>query len=73
MRHHRQLLLLATHHFYRITIFCFLNMKQLESEGAEVIDLTSDEREVFIETISPILSEARSRLGETLFSMLGKS
>ncbi len=46
---------------------------QLEEEGVNVVDLTSSERKAFVEAIKPILDEARTRLGEDLFSLLEKS
>jgi TRAP-type C4-dicarboxylate transport system substrate-binding protein len=46
---------------------------QLEKEGVNVVDLTSLERKAFVEAIKPILDEARTRLGEDLFSLIGKS
>ena len=44
---------------------------QLESEGIEVIDLTADERTAFAEAVRPVVEDARKRLGDGLFSLLG--
>ncbi|MBT3351976.1 MAG: TRAP transporter substrate-binding protein [Nitrospinaceae bacterium] len=44
---------------------------QMLEEGIEVISLTSEEREAFKKAVLPVLDEARSRLGNEIFSLLG--
>ncbi len=44
---------------------------QMLSEGIDIISLTAKEREIFKEAVRPILDEARSRLGNEIFSLLG--
>ena len=45
---------------------------QLESEGIEFTDLTADERSAFAEAVRPVVEDARKRLGDSLFSLLGR-
>ena len=44
---------------------------QMLNEGIEVIGLTAKEREAFKKAVHPILDEARARLGNEIFSLLG--
>ena len=44
---------------------------QMQSEGIEVIDLTAEERAAFKNAVQPVLDEARARLGDEIFSLLG--
>ncbi len=43
--------------------------RDMEREGVAFVDLTQEERAAFARAVSPILDEARSRLGEKLFSL----
>ncbi len=45
--------------------------KMLEEEGKEFVDLTAGERAAFAAEVSPVIEEARKRLGDGLFNLLG--
>ncbi|MEE9274264.1 MAG: TRAP transporter substrate-binding protein [bacterium] len=44
---------------------------RLEAEGVAFVDLTPEERAAFVRATAPIIEEARARLGEPLFALLG--
>ena len=45
--------------------------KMLEERGKEFVDLTAGERAAFATAVSPVIEEARKRLGDGLFNLLG--
>ncbi len=47
--------------------------KMLEEEGKEFVDLTAGERAAFAAAASPVIKEARKRLGDGLFNFLGEA
>jgi TRAP-type C4-dicarboxylate transport system substrate-binding protein len=45
--------------------------KVIEDEGCDIVELTDDERQAFVDTVQPLYEETRKRLGNEMFDMLG--
>jgi TRAP-type C4-dicarboxylate transport system substrate-binding protein len=44
--------------------------RAIESAGGEVVELTPDERAVFVRAVKPLHDDARKRFGEEMFAFL---
>ena len=47
--------------------------KAIEAAGCEIIALTAREHDVFVDTVQPLLKEARQTYGEAMFGMVPKA
>ncbi len=46
--------------------------KAIEDAGCEIVELTSDEHDKFVDAVQPLLKDARGMYGDAMFRMVGK-